>query len=233
MIITIDGPAGTGKTTVAKNLSQALGYTYFDTGSMYRAVTYGIIKNNIDPDNQEALKAFLQANPVSIQSHPTEKRLFLGKEDVTSKIRTQEVTNLVSKVSSIGAVRDTLVATQRALAKGVNAVFEGRDMGTVVFPKADVKIFLTASLEVRAKRRYNELIAKDPDNISLSLDTVLADINRRDTYDASRDISPMKPADDSVIVDTSNLTTDEVVNCIINITKELQDRPLNKTQAER
>lgn len=232
MIITIDGPAGTGKTTVAKNLSQDLGYTYFDTGAMYRAVTYGIIKNKIDPDNQEALEAFLKANPVSIESHFNEKRLLLGNEDVTSKIRSKEVTDLVSKVSSIRAVRDALVATQRALSKGVNAVFEGRDMGTVVFPNADVKIFLTASLEVRAKRRYNELVAKDPDNTTLSLDLVLADINRRDTYDASRDISPMKPADDSILLDTSNLTCDEVVNSIINIVKNYQDRPLNNPQAQ-
>lgn len=232
MIITIDGPAGTGKTTVAKNLSHDLGYTYFDTGAMYRAVTYGIIKNKIDPDNQEALEAFLKANPVSVVNYPSEKRLYLGKDDVTSKIRTQEVTDLVSKISSIRAVRDTLVSTQRELSRGVNAVFEGRDMGTVVFPNAEVKIFLTASIEVRAKRRYNELLAKDPDAINLSLDSVLADINRRDTYDASRDISPMKPADDSILVDTSNLTTDEVVNCIINIIKDWQDRPLNRPQAQ-
>lgn len=226
MIITIDGPAGTGKTTVAKNLAEELGFTYFDTGSMYRAITYGVIKNGINIDNKEALQAFLDAYPVHIESHFNEKRLFLGDEDVTASIRTQEVTNLVSKVSAIQAVRDKLVATQRELSHGVNAVFEGRDMGTVVFPDADVKIFLTAELQVRAKRRYNELIAKDPGNTTISLDSVLKDIDRRDKLDASRDISPMRPADDSVIIDTSNLGPDGVVNRIINITKELEDKPL-------
>jgi CMP/dCMP kinase len=228
MIITIDGPAGTGKTTVAKNLAQELGYTYFDTGSMYRAITYGIIQNKIDPDDENALQAFLKSHPVTIETHFNEKRIFLAGIDVTSKIRTQEVTDLVSKVASLRAVRDTLVATQRLLSKGVNAVFEGRDMGSVVFPDADIKIFLTASLEVRAKRRYNELIAKHPEDTTLTLNGILADIDRRDKYDASRDISPMKQADDSILIDTSNLSCDDVINCIINITKDLQDKPLTQ-----
>lgn len=228
MIITIDGPAGTGKTTVAKNLAEELGYIYFDTGSMYRAITYGVIANKIDLDDENALKAFLESHPVTIETHFDEKRIFLAGIEVTSKIRTAEVTNLVSKVSSIRAVRDTLVATQRILSKGVNAVFEGRDMGSVVFPDADIKIFLTASLEVRAKRRYNELIAKNPEDTSLTLAGVLADIDRRDKYDASRDISPMKAAEDSILIDTSNLSCNEVINLIINITKDLQDKPLNQ-----
>ncbi len=227
MIITIDGPAGTGKTTVAKNLAEEIGYNYFDTGAMYRALTYGLIKNNIDPDNTEALQAFLKSNPVTIQSHIYGKRFLVGNEDVTAHIRTKEVTDLVSKVSAIGIVRETLVASQRELARGVNAVFEGRDMGTVVFPDAEVKIFLTASLEVRAKRRYSELIDKDPDNSTISLDTVLNDINKRDSYDASRDISPMKAADDATLIDTSDLSCNQVINRIINIKKDWQDKPLN------
>ncbi len=226
MIITLDGPAGTGKTTVAKNLADELGYTYFDTGAMYRSITYGVIKYGISLDDPEALQAFLDKYPVTIESHYNQKRYFLGSEDVTGNIRSKEVTGLVSKVSAIGAVRNKLVATQRELAHGVNAVFEGRDMGTVVFPDADIKIFLTASLEVRAKRRYDELIAKDPENISLTLDNVLDDIDRRDKLDSSRDISPMRPASDATIIDTSNLTPVEVVNQIINITRELQDKPL-------
>ncbi len=221
MIITLDGPAGTGKTTVAKNLADELGFTYFDTGAMYRAITYGVIKYDIDIDNPEALKAFLDQYPVTIESHFNQKRFFLGSEEVTDKIRTKEVTALVSKVSAIRAVRDKLVATQRELAHGVNAVFEGRDMGTVVFPDADVKIYLTATLEVRAKRRFSEL--KDP---SVSLDDVLEAIKKRDELDASRDISPMRPADDAVLIDTSFLTPTEVVNRIMIITRELQDKPL-------
>lgn len=226
MIITIDGPAGTGKSTVAKNLAEDLGFTYFETGAMYRAITYAIIKYKVDINDKTALKAFLQTHPVTIKTRFNDKYYIVGDEDVTAHIRSKEVTDLVSTVSALREVRDTLVKSQRELAHGVNAVFEGRDMGTVVFPDADVKIFLTASAEVRAKRRYNELISKDPSlGATLSLDAVLVDINRRDDYDSSRDISPMMPAADATIIDTSNLTCDEVENSIINITKEVEDRP--------
>ncbi|MBS0634484.1 MAG: (d)CMP kinase [Verrucomicrobia bacterium] len=225
MIITIDGPAGTGKSTVAKNLAEDLGYTYFETGAMYRAITYAIIKYKVDYNDKTALKAFLDSHPVTIRTRFNDKYYIVGDEDVTGYIRSKEVTDLVSAISAIGDVRETLVTSQRELAKGVNAVFEGRDMGTVVFPDADVKIFLTASSEVRAKRRYNELIAKNP-SLTITLDEVLQDINRRDAYDASRDISPMRPADDAIIIDTSTLSADEVENSIINITKEVEDRPL-------
>ncbi len=226
MIITLDGPAGTGKTTVAKNLAEELGYTYFDTGAMYRAITYGVIEYKVDISNLEALQQFLESHPVRIESHFNDKRIFLGDEDVTQSIRTKEVTDLVSRVSAIACVRQKLVATQRELSQGVNAVFEGRDMGTVVFPNAEIKVFLTASLEERAKRRYKELLEKDPTRPNLTLETVLNDIDSRDKYDASRDISPMKPASDAVIIDTSNLTIADVINQIIILSKEEQDKPL-------
>lgn len=226
MIITIDGPAGTGKTTVARGLAEALGFTYFDTGAMYRALTYGILSKAINPDAIELINQFLEAFPITIKSHRGEKRICLGDEDCTDKIRTQEVTTLVSKISAYPSVREKLVATQRELSKGVNAVFEGRDMGSVVFPDADVKIFLTADPRVRAERRYSELVKKDPNYKNLSIDSILEEINQRDKYDASRDISPMKPADDSIIIDTSNITIDEVINRIVNIkeTKETRSR---------
>lgn len=227
MIITIDGPAGTGKTTVAKAVAQELGFTYFDTGAMYRALTYGIISNNVDADNPEALTTFLQNYPVSVKSHLGEKRIFLGTEDVTDKIRSKDVTSLVSKISAFPVVREKLVEIQRNLAKGVNAVFEGRDMGTVVFPNAELKIFLTASPEVRGKRRYDELVEKFPNDTAITEAGVLDDINRRDTYDASRDISPMKPADTAVIIDTSGLTIDDVINRIIVLKEKGETKTLN------
>ncbi len=215
MIITIDGPAGTGKTTVAKSVAEELGFTYLDTGAMYRALTYGIISKNINADDLDALQAFLNTFPVTMKSHLGEKRFFLGEEDVTDKIRTNGVTQLVSKISAFKVVRDKLVETQREIASGVNAVVEGRDMGTVVFPHANLKIFLTADPRVRAERRYKELKEKNPDDASITVEWVLEDINRRDAYDAGRDISPMKPADDAVIIDTSALSIDDVINRVI------------------
>lgn len=226
MIITIDGPAGTGKTTVARTVAEELGFTYFDTGAMYRALTYGIITKNVDPDNPEALQAFLDAYPVTIKRHLGDKSIFLGDEDVTQKIRTNGVTALVSKISAFKNVRDKLVLAQKELAQGVNAIFEGRDMGTVVFPNADLKIFLNATPEVRAERRYNELKAKSPDDTSLRLQGVLDDINRRDAYDAGRDISPMKAADNAHIIDTSSLTIEDVVNQIIVLKEKAETKSL-------
>jgi CMP/dCMP kinase len=224
MIITIDGPAGTGKSTVAKNIAQECGFTYFDTGAMYRAISWGILKNNINLDDPVALDTFLKEYPVTVKTHYIEKRYFLGTEEVTDKIRLPEVTKLVSKVSSYRQVRDALVAIQRTLAQGVNAVFEGRDMGTVVFPDADLKIFLTASPEVCAERRFNELIQKHPSlSSTLTQDGVKKDMALRDQQDANRDISPMKPADDAIIIDTSNLTIDDVINKII-VLKEQKER---------
>src|SRR5262249_46207606 len=148
-------------------------------------------------------------------------------EDVTTKIRSSDVTGLVSKFAAMKPVRDKLTATQRELSQGVNAVFEGRDMGTVVFPNAQVKIFLTAEPRVRAERRYKELMQKDPDNIELTLDQVLSDIERRDKFDASRDLSPMRPAEDALIIDTSNLSVDEIVNRIIVLKERWEMKPLN------
>jgi CMP/dCMP kinase len=227
MIITIDGPAGTGKTTVAKKVAEELGFTYLDTGAMYRALTYGIISNNIDPDNAEALAAFLDTFPVSIKSQQGEKHIFLGSEDVTDKIRTREVTELVSKIAALATVREKLVVLQRKFAHGVNAVVEGRDMGTQVFPDADIKCFLTADPKIRAGRRYNELKEKFPDSQQLTLDIISEEIDRRDAFDAARDISPMKPADDAVIIDTSTMSIEDVIGKIIVLKERKESKSLN------
>lgn len=216
MIITIDGPVATGKSTIAKRLASSIGYIYFDTGAMYRAFTYGIIKNNVNFDSEENLKNYIKTFNFDIKVKHGNKRYFLNDEDVTDLIRQDLVTLQVSKISAIPLVREHLVQYQRELAKGVNAVFEGRDMGTVVFPDAQIKIFLTGSPEVRAKRRYDELITKYPEqNKGLTLEKVLEDLNSRDAYDSTRNTSPLKRAEDAFEIDTSNLTIDEIVYKIL------------------
>ena len=203
MIITIDGPVATGKSTVAKELANAIGYIYFDTGAMYRAITYAVMKSQVDIDNSAALEVFLNTYEFDIKIKRGERRYFVGAEDVTSRIRMDDVTNQVSRISANANIRQKLVQYQRELAKGVNAVFEGRDMGSVVFPDAQLKIFLSGRPEVRAKRRFNELKAKYPEEFKdLSLDKALQDIAARDEYDSTREASPLKKAPDALEVDT-------------------------------
>ncbi len=212
MIITIDGPVATGKSIVAKKLAHSIGFIFFDTGAMYRTLTYGILKHGIDIHQVAQLQSFLDRFEMDINVVNRERFYFFEGEDVTQKIREKEVTLAVSEVSAITAVRDKLVAVQRELAVGVNAVFEGRDMGTVVFPHAELKIFLTGRDEVRAQRRYNELKAKYPD---LTLEKCLEDLNRRDSYDSTRENSPLCQAEDAYVIDTSDLSIDEVVMRIL------------------
>lgn len=221
MIITIDGPIATGKSTIAKRLAERLGFTHFDTGAMYRCLTYALISHKIDVDNLTDLKRFLETFTFTIKIDHGEKRYFIGKEDVTDKIRGKIITDSVSKVAAIGAVREKLIVLQREYAKGVNAVFEGRDMGSVVFPDANLKIFLTGSPQVRAKRRFDELRAKFPkETEKLTLEETLLDINRRDTHDSTREISPLIKAKDAFTVDTSDLSLEEVVSKILEIKQE-------------
>lgn len=212
MIITIDGPVATGKSTIAKKLAEAIGFIFFDTGAMYRAMTYGILKHHINIDNLEEIERYLQTFSFDIKVIRRERRYFVDGEDITQIIRGEEVTSAVSKVSAVKAVRDKLVSIQRELAIGVNAVFEGRDMGTVVFPDAAIKVFLTGRPEVRAQRRYDELLAKFPEEAkNLTLEKCLEDLNQRDYYDSHRENSPLKQAPDAFVVDTSDLTIDEIV----------------------
>lgn len=218
MIITIDGPVATGKSTIAKRVAESLGFIFYDTGAMYRCITYGLMHNKIDVDNPQQLRDFLKTFEFLSAVQLGEQHYFVNQEDVTAKIRQEAVTSQVSRVSAIGAVREKLVALQREQAVGVNAVFEGRDMGTVVFPKAELKIFLTGRPEIRAKRRFDELRAKFPNETAkLTLDEAILDITRRDTYDSTREISPLRQATDAYVIDTSDLTLDEVVNKIIDL----------------
>lgn len=225
MIITIDGAVGTGKSTVAKKLAEKIGYIYFDTGAMYRAFTYALVKNRIDLDKTEHVQHFLKSFDFDIKIHHNERQYLLNGEDVTEHIRGSEVTALVSKVSALRPVRDKLVSLQRHLAIGVNAVFEGRDMGTVVFPDARLKIYLTGRPEVRAKRRYLELRAKFPEETkTLTIEQTIIDIEARDQYDMTREISPLHQATDAHIIDTSDLTIDEVVEKILDIRDTLRTK---------
>jgi cytidylate kinase len=225
MIITIDGPIATGKSTIAKNLAREIGFIYFDTGAMYRSITYGILKHGVNPDDPAALAEFLKTFNFEIKVKHGERFYFVEGEDVTLKIRGGEVTSHVSKISAIPAVREKLVAMQRELSIGVNAVFEGRDMGTVVFPNAQLKIFLTGRPEVRAQRRYEEYIAKFPEEAStVTLEKMLEDINARDKYDTERELSPLKPAEDACIVDTSDLTLEEIIVKILEFKDTIRAR---------
>lgn len=227
MIITIDGPVATGKSTLAKKLASAIGYIYYDTGAMYRSLTYAICKSGIDMNNQEALDQFLNQFDFSIKVKRGERSYFVDDEDVTDKIRLNEVTSRVSEVSANPKVREKLVHLQRELSVGVNAVFEGRDMGTVVFPNADLKIFLTGRPEVRAKRRFDELKAKYPEESKdLTLEQVEKELLARDQYDSTRETSPLKKAEDACEVDTSDLTIDELIYKIL----ELKDTRKHRRQ---
>lgn len=220
MIITIDGPSGTGKSSVTKKLAKRLGFIHVDTGAMYRSVTYGVIKHGILPEETQKLQKLLDALDFEVRFFGEQQSFFFEGEDVTEKIRSEQVTAQVSAISAIAAVRQKLVQLQRQLAGKNNLIFEGRDMGTVVFPKAELKIFLTARPEVRAERRLRELQEKG--NASLTLEIVLENINQRDTFDSSRELSPLKPADDALIVDTSDLSLDGVVNKLVSHVKRIR-----------
>lgn len=225
MIITIDGPIATGKSTIAKRLAHEVGFIYFDTGAMYRCLTYAILKNHTNLDDPKAIADLLEHFNFEIKVKHGDRFYFVDNEDVSLKIRGEDVTSNVSKVSAIAAVREKLVSLQRDLAVGVNAVFEGRDMGTVVFPNAQLKIFLTGRPEVRAARRFAELREKfREDTANLTQEKVLEEINKRDAYDSSREISPLKKADDACVVDTSDLTIDEIILKILEFKDSIKTR---------
>jgi cytidylate kinase len=212
MIITIDGPSGTGKSTVAKELAKRLKFTFFDTGAMYRAVTWCMMQENIPLDDENAIDDLLNRFDFRIEEANGKKRYFVDLNEVTEEIRTREVTARVSAVSAIGIVRKKVSGIQKRFALNANAVFEGRDMGSAVFPNADLKIFLTARPEIRAERRFKELTEKNP---HCTYEEILRDILLRDEADSTRAISPLVKPIDAIEIDTSDFTVDEVVEKIL------------------
>ena len=207
MLITIDGPAGAGKTTVSRILAQRLGFRYVDTGALYRGVALAALAATIDIADDHGLEKMLKSLTIGFFVRDGVTRLMLNEQDVTDKIRSPEVTMAASAVSARPVVRQHLLTVQHALGSQKKAVFEGRDMGTVVFPDADLKFYLDASVEVRAMRRFNELKGQNRQSIS----QVEADIRRRDKNDTTRAVAPLRAAEDAIVIDASDLSAERVV----------------------
>jgi len=207
MIITIDGPSGTGKSTTARLLAQKMQYNHLNSGAIYRALAWHFLKNGAE--EEEEMKKVLDHFQFSIDK----ERFFVGDEEVTEEIRTEQISIMASKISKFPWVRKALLTIQKAQVEKGNLIAEGRDMGTVVFPHADLKIFLTANPEIRADRRFKELKEK---GYHPEYDIVLEDLIQRDHTDSTRDASPLIPADDALIIDTSDLSIEEVMNEITN-----------------
>lgn len=216
--VAIDGPAGAGKSTISRAAAKELGYIYIDTGALYRTVGLNAMRKGADVnDPQSVISTITDDLKVELRFIDGEQRMFLGGEDVSDKIRTPEASSAASKVSAVPEVRKYLFNLQKDLAKNNNCIMDGRDIGTVVLPDAKVKIFLTASPEARAQRRYKELIEKGMD---VKYDDVLADMIKRDYDDSHRAIAPLKQADDAVLADTSDCTLEESIELIIKIIKD-------------
>lgn len=216
--IAIDGPAGAGKSTIAKKLAADLGYVYVDTGAMYRAMAYYFLQNGIDAQDEKAIAEACSNVDVTIQYVDGEQQVILNGENVNGVIRKEEVGNMASATSVYPVVRTKLVELQRQLAARENVIMDGRDIGTVVLPNANVKIYLTASSKVRAQRRYDELTAK---GIECDIDAIEKDIIDRDYRDMHRETSPLKQADDAVLLDSSDLDIDGVVAAMKKIIEEV------------
>lgn len=216
MIITIDGPSGTGKSTVAKLIAKKLGFAFFDTGAMYRALAWHVLQKGRNPADAQQVCAALDDFAFSIETKGAEKVYFVGKTNVTQAIRQSEISTAASQVSVFTPVRRALVKIQRRFGAAQDSVFEGRDMGTVVFPEAQLKIFLTARPDVRAERRYRELLAKFPDlSEKMTREQILREIEERDERDTTRTVSPLKQAPDALLIDTSDLNAEQVVEQIL------------------
>ena len=207
--VAIDGPAGAGKSTIAKLVAKEKGYIYVDTGAMYRALAIHFLKKGVTPENTPDVINACRDADVSIRYENGVQQVYLNGENVTGMLRTEEVGNMASKTSAVPEVREKLLELQRTLAKENDVIMDGRDIGTNILPDADVKIYLTASVETRAKRRYDELKEKGED---CDLDQIAQDIKERDERDMSRETAPLKKADDAILVDSSHMSIPEVVS---------------------
>ncbi len=214
--IAIDGPAGAGKSTIAKKVAKELGYIYVDTGALYRAIAYYLLTNQIDIDNEESLTKACDRITIRIAYEQDAQQVYLNEENVTSYLRTEETGNMASKSSAKPQVRAALLDLQRNMAKEYDVVMDGRDIGTNVLPDAEVKIYLTASSKERAKRRYKELVGKGE---TADFDKIEADIIERDNRDMNRAIAPLKQAEDAVLVDSSDMSIAQVVDTILTSAK--------------
>jgi cytidylate kinase len=210
--IAIDGPAGSGKSTVAKAIARALNITYLDTGAMYRMVTLNVINKGLAFEDEPGIQALL--NHMTIEINP--ESFYLNGQDVSTEIRSSDVAKHVSKIAAMGFVREKLVAIQREIAEGKNIIMDGRDIGTHVLPNANFKFFLVASVEERAKRRMKDFEAQ---NIDITMEELMEDIKSRDEQDSNRKVSPLRQAHDAILVDTTKMSIDEVIEYIIDRVK--------------
>ncbi len=217
MKIAIDGPAGAGKSTIARIVAARLGFVYIDTGAMYRALAWAVIHHNIPVENEADVADLLREAAIRLERGDDGQRVYWNGRDITAEIRTPEVSNYASIVASYAAVRSQMLRLQRAMATEGNVVMDGRDIGTHVLPDADVKIFLTASIRERAERRLAELIAKGH---TADLDSLMTDIAERDRRDSERTVAPLRQADDAVLVDTTGLSIEEVVQRILHLCRQ-------------
>jgi len=213
-IVAIDGPVGAGKTTTARLTAERLGFTYIDTGAMYRAVTFDVLEHGIDPEDESAVAELAARSVVELRREPDGLHTYLDGRNVSDRIRDRDVTDAVSAVSAQRAVRERMTELQRAYGAEGGVVMEGRDIGTVVFPDAEFKIYLDASIDVRARRRHAELSAK---GCEVDLDVLRAEIAERDRANTERALAPLRKAADARVVDTSGMTLDEQVDAVVQL----------------
>ena len=212
--VAIDGPAGAGKSTIAKLVAKEKGYVYVDTGAMYRGLAIHFLENGIEAEEKEKIAEACKDADVTIRYEDGQQQVYLNGKNITAKLREEAVGNMASKSSAIPEVRAKLLELQRELARKEDVIMDGRDIGTCVLPDAGVKVFLTASVETRAKRRYDELVEK---GVACDLEEIARDIAERDERDSTREIAPLKQAEDAVLVDSSHMTIEEVVAAIVKL----------------